>query len=305
MWDSLDPRSLDAREPGPVADPRDTDERDAHDTFTAGLDLPRGREREHVYVRDQSYRLRGSEARTLAIVGAFRVVPASDLRDASGRAADLRHGDLERLRSAGLIRRVAPMEGERRTDLVSLTERGRELLERHRDPEHQAAQRFYAGPAKARELAHDAQLYRAYLRAAERLQSEGARIKRVILDDELKREYQVFLHEGNRDRPDSDGRPTRTAAEVGDWAEMHDLPVLDDQVQFPDFRIEYEWPDGRREREDVEVLTPHYRGAHAAAKARSGFTCYRTSNVRVGGTSSRNGKGDRPFDPDLAEEFLR
>jgi DNA-binding MarR family transcriptional regulator len=304
MWDSLDPRSLETREPALVGDPRVTDERDANDTFTTGLDLPRGREREHVYVRDQAYRLRGSEARALAIIGTFRVVPASDLRDANGRVADLRHGDLERLRSAGLIRRVAPMEGRRRTDLISLTERGRELLERHRNEERQPAQRFYAGPAKARELAHDAQLYRAYLRAAERLQSQGARIERVILDDELKREYQAFLQEGNRDRPDSDGRPTRTAAEVGDWAEMRDLPVLDDQVQFPDFRIEYEWPDGCREREDVEVLTPHYRGAHAAAKARSGFTCYRASSVRVGGGSG-GGKGDRPFDPDLAEEFLR
>jgi hypothetical protein len=304
MWDTLDPRSFDTREPG-VSDPRDAYERDPHDTFTAGLDLPRGREREHVYLHDQVFRLRGSEARALAIVGTFRVVPASDLRDANGRAGDLRHGDLDQLRSAGLIRCVAPIEGGRRTDLVSLTRRGHELLERHRDPEHQPAQRFYAGPAKARELAHDAQLYRAYLRAAERLQSQGARIGRVILDDELKREYQAFLQEGNRDRPDSDGRPTRTTSEVHTWAEMHDLPVLDDQVQFPDFRIEYEWPEGRREREDVEILTPHYRGAHAAAKARSGFTCYRSASVRVGGSSGRNGRGDRPFDPDLAEELLR
>ena len=58
--------------------------------------------------------------------------------------------------------------------------------------------------------------------------------------------------------------------------------MLDDVVQFPDLRIEYEWPDGRREIENVEVLTPHYRGAHAAAKARSGFTCYRGGGARVG-----------------------
>lgn len=304
MWDSLDPRSIETREPGPTSDPRDEGERDPRDTFTAGLDLPRGREREHVYVHDQVYKLRGSEVRTLATLGTFRVVPASDLRDADGRPGDLRHGDLERLRSTGLIRRVAPMEGHRRTDLVSLTTRGRELLERHRDPEHEPSHRFYAGPAKTRELAHDGQLYRAYLDAAERLQSQGARIERVILDDELKREYQTFLQDGNRDRPDSDGRPTRTAADVREWADMHDLPVLDDQVQFPDFRIEYEWPDGRHDREDVEVLTPHYRGAHAAAKARSGFSCYRSSGARVGG-SARNGGGSPPFDPDLAKEFLR
>jgi DNA-binding MarR family transcriptional regulator len=304
MSDSLDPRSFETRELRPASDPRDADERDPRDTFTAGLDLPRGREREHVYEHDQVYKLRGSEVRALATIGTFRVVPASDLRDADGRAGDLRHGDLERLRSAGLVRNVAPAEGARRTELVSLTQRGRELLERHRDAEHQPTQRFYAGPAKARELTHDAQLYRAYLRAAERLQSQGARVERVILDDELKREYQAFLQEGNRDRPDSDGRPTRTVGEVRDWADTHELPVLDDHVQFPDFRIEYEWPDGCREREDVEVLTPHYRGAHAAAKAGSGFSCYRGSSARVGGTSGRSGRGDRPFDPDVAEEFL-
>jgi hypothetical protein len=126
-----------------------------------------------------------------------------------------------------------------------------------------------------------------------------------VLDDQLKREYQAFLPEGNRDRPDSDGRPTRTPEEVHEWAATHDLPMLGDAVQFPDLRIEYEWPDGRRDVEDVEVMTPHYRGAHAAAKAGSGFTCYRGGGPRVGGRSGHGGRGGRPFDPDLADEFLR
>ena len=39
------------------------------------------REREHMRFRDRDYTLRGSESRTLASVGAFRVVPAHDLRD--------------------------------------------------------------------------------------------------------------------------------------------------------------------------------------------------------------------------------
>ena len=64
---------------------------------------------------------------------------------------------------------------------------------------------------KSRELSHDAQLYRAYLRAAERLHGEGARIQRVVLDYELKRDYQRFLQERNRDRSDSDGRPIAIA----------------------------------------------------------------------------------------------
>ena len=35
--------------------------------------------------------------------------------------------------------------------------------------------------------------------------------------------------------------------------------------------IEYDDRDGRRGVEDLEVITPHYRGAHAAAKAAAGF----------------------------------
>ena len=37
-------------------------------------------------VHGRTYHLRGSEVRTLATVGAFRVVPAEDLREATGRA---------------------------------------------------------------------------------------------------------------------------------------------------------------------------------------------------------------------------
>src|SRR2546427_1332791 len=175
MVDRLDPRSFETREPGP-SDPREAEDLDPRDALTPALDLPRGRERERVYVDDHAYDLRGSETRALATIGRFRVVPASDLRDDAGRRGDLRHGDLEHLRSEGLIRRVAPVDGDRRTALVALTERGRELLECHRTPDREPAQRFYAGPAKARELSHDAQLYRAYVRSAESLLAQSARI---------------------------------------------------------------------------------------------------------------------------------
>src|SRR6266852_1347367 len=258
MLDRLDPRSSDTREPGP-SDPREGDALDPRDAFASGLDLPRGHDRERVYVHEHEYELRGAEARALATIGTFRVVPASDLRDDRGQPGDLRHGDLERLRHAGLVRRVAPVEGPRRTALVTLTERGRELLEHHRSPNHEPAQRFYAGPSNARQLTHDAHLYRAYLRSGDRLQAQGARVQRVVLEDDLKREYQAFLQEGNRDQPESDGRPTRSLEEIHEWAHTHDLPVLEDAVQFPDLRLEYEWPDGRCEIEHIEVLTPHYR----------------------------------------------
>jgi hypothetical protein len=124
----------------------------------------------------------------------------------------------------------------------------------------------------------------------------------VVLDFELKREYQRFLQERNRQKRDGGGRPDRTGDEIREWALAHRLPYEDEHVQFPDVRIEYEDRDGRRDTEDLEIVTPHYRGAHAAAKGRSGFRQYRSSGARIGGRSGR-GRG-RPFDPRVAEDIL-
>jgi hypothetical protein len=54
--------------------------------------------------------------------------------------------------------------------------------------------------------------------------------------------------------------------------------------------------------EDVEITTLHYRGAHAAGKAASGFTQFRASTARVGGSS--RSASSAPFDPHAAEEWL-
>jgi hypothetical protein len=240
-----------------------------------------------VHERDRDYTLNGSESRTLSTVGAFRVVSERDLRDLSD-AVDLRH-----LEDQGLIQRVALNENEH---AVALTEHGRGLLERHRDGRSDHRQAFYAGADKARERSHDAQLYRAYLKAAERLQAREARILRVELDRELKRGYQRFLQERNRGDRDSDGRPDRTVGEIQEWAREHDLPYFDEHVHFPDVRIDYADASGDVRWEDIEVTTDNYRGGHASAAARSGFS------IHAGGSS--NGRGT-PFDTHAAEEFLR
>ena len=309
MWRDLDPRVHEPERPDPSRGSRvgtDSDDRgrtDPRDVFADRLDLPRGPERERVHVRIRTYELRGSEVRTLATVGAFRVVPASDLRGHDGRPADPRKGDLPHLRDLGLVRTMPYVVGKTRTTLVTLTEQGRSVLEDARRDHDRERQVFYAGIAKPRELAHDAQLHRAYLRAAESLAPRDARIRRVVLDYELKREYQRFLQASNRGRRDSDGRPDREQEEIERWAHAHQLPMVDDHVQFPDVRIEYDERDGRRAVEDVEVTTEHYRGALAGAKARAGFTSYRAAGARLGG-SRRTGRGGRGSDPRVAEEVL-
>ena len=269
-------------------------EREPRDTFTRHLWLPSGPEREIVRDRDREYTLRGSESRTLATVGAFRVVSSRDLLDHNNRPADPRSGDLRHLREQGLIETVR-VPGHRGS-VVVLTKEGRDLLERHRDDQGHGSQTFYAGLKRAREFEHDAQIFSAYLEAAGRLQDRGARVDRVVLDYELKREHQKWLHEHDGDRDDYDGHHDRTDEEVRAWASEHDLPYFDDQVHFPDLRIEYEEPDGRREHEDVEVLTVHYRGSHASAASRSGFSCYGAATARTGSHGP---------DPDLASELIR
>jgi hypothetical protein len=308
MFDRFDPRDRDddPRHGGDIYDarwdndPRDRAEdcrerdrdRDPRDPFVEGLDLPRGLEREIVLdERDRTYELNGEDCRTMATVGAFRVVSESDLRDPREGAFDLRDDHHRHLRDQGLMRSVS-LDGRER--VVTLTDRGRSLLECHRrDRDEERRQEFHAGVSRPRELTHDASLYGAYLRAEERLREEGGDIRRVVLENDLKREYQEWLQEHNRGRPDSDGRPDRDPREIEEWAREHDLPYFDESVHFPDFRLEYEL-DGRDRHEDIEVITDNYRGGHAASRARAGFTCY----------ASGGGRGGRPFDPRVAEDFI-
>ncbi len=249
-----DPRDLDDRERDvrPDLDPREHDPRDA---FVEGLELPRGLNRELVQDdRENLYELNHEDSLTLATVGAFRVVAEHDLESIGDPDGE---DTLDHLRDEGLIRFVAISEDER---AVVLTDDGRDVLEanrRERDGDDER-QEFHAGVSHPRELKHDSALFEAYLAVEERLRDQGADIERVVLEVDLRREYQEWLQEHNKGNPESDGRPDRDAREIEAWARDHDLPYIDEQVRFPDFRIEYE-RDGRDHHEDVEVMSEHYR----------------------------------------------
>ena len=251
------------------------------------LDLPRGEERELVVDRDRVYELNGEDSRTLAAVGTFRVVPEQDL--------DTDHDTLRHLRDEGLVETV-DLGGDERG--LTLTKRDATCSTRTPwSATASAEQAFHAGVSRAREIDHDSNLYATYRQEEARLRDEHAdlEIRRVVLEQDLKREYQEFLQDHNRGRTDSDGRPDRDEDEIRDWAREHDLPYFDGQVHFPDYRIEYE-VDGREHHEDVELFTPHYRGAHAASRGKTGFRIY-----VVG---SRGGGGRSGPHPRIMEEFL-
>ena len=107
-----DPRRDDLREHDDgrarVYDERDRADHDPRDGLMHDLDLPRGDARELVIHRDYMYEFNGEDSRTLAAVGAFRVVPEQDLdidHDTPRRGA--RRGRRSRRRRA----RCSPHEG--------------------------------------------------------------------------------------------------------------------------------------------------------------------------------------------------
>ena len=269
---------------------RTYDERDRDDDPREGLmrdlDLPRGEERELVAVRDRVHERDGEDSRTLAAVGAFRVVPEQHL--------DIDHDTLEHLHDEGLVE-VADLGDDERG--LTLTREGRELLDAHSmDREGEPSQAFYAGVSREREVEHDSNLYATYRQEEARLRDEhgGFDVRRIVLDHDLKRDYQEFLQEHNRGRSDSDGRPDRDEHEIREWAREHDLPYFDGQVHFPDYRIEYE-VDGREHHQDVELFTEHYRGAHAASHAQTGFRIYVVGSRGGGGRSGPHPRGMEEF----------
>lgn len=277
---------------------RSTAPADVRDALTQQLDLPRNDERERVSLNDRTYDLRQSEVRALATIGAFRVVDAADVQ-----SSDPWHGDLDHLREARLVEFTPKVVEGHRTTVVSLTREGQALLERHQRTSGEERQAFYAGVVKPREVAHDARLYRAYATAATRLHASGARVRRVRLDYELKREYQRFLQANNREHRRTSGRPDRSADEIRAWATAHGLSVVNERVQFPDVRIEYDRPDGRSDHEDLELATEHYSRQQMAAKQAAGFQMHSSGAGRIGGAGGR--RGASPFDPHAAAELLR
>lgn len=280
----------------PTAEPRDAPSRQ--------LERPSEGERERFRWAARECHLSGRDVKDLATVGAFRVVPTGAVRTPSVHTPTRVPRSLERLREQGLVKTVPYIVGHRRTQLVTLTERGRALLEsRRRTPSGEPQQAFYAGVRNPRELAHDARVYEAYLKASERLVERGGRIRRVVLEEELKADYQRFLQRRNRGRRGARGEPERDQEAIDRWAREHQLHSENGHVDLPDLRIEYDDRDGRRCVEDVEVVTPHYRGEHAAAKASTGYTQYRAVGARVGGVGG-TGRSGRPVDPRGAEEFL-
>src|SRR5205807_4111773 len=94
--------------------------------------------------------------------------------------------DVRSLQDQGLIsgRTIwTGKQGDRLTVFV-LTKRGKALLEH--EAQQGSEQKIFAGFVKPAEVHHDAAIYRMYQIEADKITRSGGRIRRVVLDYELK-----------------------------------------------------------------------------------------------------------------------
>jgi hypothetical protein len=148
--------------------------------------------RVEIWTRDHTYALSASELETMHEIRKFRTVSAEDLgefcyRGDSGRMThELRH-----LADQGLLRRqMVKTPDEKRLDVLVLTRAGKRLIEsrnRSDDRESRSPQRVYADLKKPAEIFHDTAIYRMYQAEAARIRARGGRVRRVVLDYELKK----------------------------------------------------------------------------------------------------------------------
>jgi hypothetical protein len=244
-----------------------------------------------VHLRERVHRIRESEWHTLRTVGTFRVVAEADLLRDAGDQKTMRN-DLLHLVNEGLLERKTAMVNHHSTRLITLTSNGKALMDRHPDPgDSGRRQQYHAGLVKPKELGHDVQLYRAYRAEAARIEEVGGRVKRVVLDYELKREYQQFLN-----RRDRSADPT-FEQDLKQFSDAQHLPIVDGHLELPDIRLEYETADGRVETRDIEVVTEHYSRSQMSGKARAGFALYRPARVSPFGRGGNSSRGGTAVDP--------
>ncbi len=229
-------------------------------------DVPSRDSRAVLYDRYRGYDLRESKIQTLTDLGKFRVINAEDLgRHGYGGDRGRMERETERLMRQGLAeQKRVEISLSKGTRVYALTKAGRRLMQRSGRLPHE--QEIYAGFVKPREATHDAELYRVYHREEDRIERRGGKVRRVLLDFELKKKVNRDLARLGPKKDDPDRKR--------DIAERHGLRVVHGRIPVPDLQIEYEMPDQSIARVNLELTTEDYRPRQLADKARAGFTLY-------------------------------
>ncbi len=256
-------------------------------------DLPLERRTRRHELPEQSVglSLRQEEIHALTEIGKFRVLATRDLAETVYRGhpspmqRDLRFLEQQKLVEIDSVNARRDGRGGRveRIEVVTLSRAGRDMVRQIAGlPDDQ---KLYAGLVKPREVEHDTQIYRAYLKEAERIEKSGGTNLRVQLDFELKSQIQKAIYAARKVAPKRDLSEIKQQV-----AQQFDLPFVNDTIQVPDARIEYDLdrnvdqdPDqgSRTGHEDIEVLTAAYRPGHLRNKAQAGFHVYASAADRA------------------------
>lgn len=296
-------RELDEREPGreagafdarrerrerphvtPATAPRDPIPRDIRREVLRAKAGSRPSRRGRGLARWGRFRLAADSVEALRAAGTFGTVELSDLTDlfeSSGRCKR----SVQELERDGLLRLERFQRGSRRIEAVTLTSRGRRLLERCIDPRERGdeeAQAYMSGRAHAAQVLHDTAVYRAARCEMRRIAAEGGEVRRIRTERQLRR---IALRRMDAARRGGeDGREARAAA-----AGQLQLTVAGGKLSFPDVRIEWERPPahgGEAGFVDIEVTTADYRQSSLSVKALAGYQIYR---MAADGRVSRQG----------------
>ncbi|MGC0772006.1 MAG: hypothetical protein WB543_03660 [Candidatus Acidiferrum sp.] len=213
--------------------------------------------------RNREYSLRDSEVQTLTDLGKFRIVPEDDLARLGYHGdRSMMETDLRNLTRQGLIQQRS-IEGHSSyaTRILTLTKDGHRLLDRERLVSDRQA--VYHGFVKLKEARHDADLYRLYHKVAREIAQVGGKVRRVVLDYELKQELYRKMAQVDPNK--------KLAYERIRVANEFDLKVVNDKIPIPDLRIEYEDECREIRRLDLEIATRDYRPQGLGEKAKAGF----------------------------------
>jgi DNA-binding transcriptional ArsR family regulator len=178
--------------------------------------------------------LRPQEIKALSELGRFRVVAVRDLAETVyGGDRSALERDLDYLEKKGIVtlrsvnaRRDGSWRQPERIQVVTLTRPGKKMVRQVGTLRQD--QQLYAGLVKPREVEHDTQIYRAYLKEMERIESLSGSNPRVVLDFEIKRNVQRALYAQRKADPERDVNEIKEQV-----ANEFNLPTLTTKSRSP------------------------------------------------------------------------
>ena len=232
--------------------------------------------------------------RSLVDVGVYRSVSFRDLAEAhfDGHPYVARRAVNQWIRAGAFKETTATGPKGNSYKVLTATPAGAELARRQAVGQGlDSQQRTWSGLVKPGELAHDTEVYRAARAETDRLLSEGASIRRIRIDAELK---SIVAKRSETAR----ARDGKAAADIERIQAAKELGLPVDQqgkVRYPDVQIEYTDADGRTDQVNVEVATNDYGNRSIQAKAAAGFVIH--GNGRGGARVSKalGGSGSKGF----------